>query len=979
METAAAELEQKSEAKQRSLGAAFESLSSQASSILKFTVEWKELEDHFESTRRVLRTRFEEVRDRVKEVAEMEAKEERLKMEVKGREKELREIEEVVERRRREVEESESYLESVRALIVENDEELRVREERYDKVERLIREKEREVEEMEKHVRERSRKLSWLDKRIEVKKKEVERKERELREVRDLEEKKLSGVRGLIEEKRKEVELKEDEMVMVKGRVEDCDREMKEKEERLSLIEKSKGEMIGVVDLKGKEFCLLKKSMEEWCCKIEVKERELEGWVDKLESKEKEVELKVEELDLIRSKFLDELQFKENHLDSLEKSLLEWEEDLHSLQKSVQECSRGSEIIRNGRGLQQFMDEHLKRIDSMGTELSAILKDSSDPGKLVLDAMQGFYADNRELDFELRVRRRSCCLLLEELRRISPQMNPQVKEEATKLAANWKAKMTVASDNDLEVLGFLWLVAAYDLTSIYDAKELKRLLSKVSRGEQAAQIGLALGIPAPGSRNICSPVKIEEPESSTANNAATISSPNPQTSATTDARDSRGCINETLNWNVDTIQNEIVASVQSASDPEELVLKMMQNSLGKYWTSTEDGLKRHVMSCNISLLKMLMRVSPQVGSHVKEDAKKLGLQWKAKIRADAEHLEHLLEIVGFLLFIVAYGLLPTLNGDEIVKFLEKLSQYKEAVESCQMHGFLDKILAVFIQTLVERKQLFQALGFVFKFKLRDKFTPVRVLKDYVKDAMKCWSETLKRKKSVDEKVEFLDSKIAAFGTVLRCIKEYNLESEYPSREIAVQIGELEKLKEIWRSSAKHLASVTRQQESQGKKRSSSTCSPAVQQGQQQKSKFHRTAEAAPSPYKSPTFTPVLLQSRPSSSLAYGNDGQHGQVGDMAANSSEVDRSSSLAYGNYGQLGQFGDMAANSSEVDRSSSLVSEIHGQHGQFGYMAANLAEVNPRFGTIDEVDPHFGVHNLPNPYSSMDFTFFPGRYGPY
>lgn len=174
-----------------------------------------------------------------------------------------------------------------------------------------------------------------------------------------------------------------------------------------------------------------------------------------------------------------------------------------------------------------------------------------------------------------------------------------------------------------------------------------------------------------------------------ANNAATISPPNPQPSPTTDARDSPGIINETFSWNSNTIQNDMVASVQSSPDPEKVVLKIMQNSFINYWTSGEASFKKSVMSCNIALLEVLMRVSPQVGSHVKEDATKLALQWKAKIRADTEHL---LEIVGFMLFITAYGLLPTLNGDEIVKILERLSQHKVALESCQMHGFPDKIL-----------------------------------------------------------------------------------------------------------------------------------------------------------------------------------------------------------------------------------------------------------------------------------------------
>lgn len=215
--------------------------------------------------------------------------------------------------------------------------------------------------------------------------------------------------------------------------------------------------------------------------------------------------------------------------------------------------------------------------------------------------------------------------------------------------------------------------------------------------------------------------------------------------------------------------------------------------------------------------------------------------------------------------------------------------------------------------------------------------------------------------------------------MFRCIKEYNLDSEYPSRDIAVEIVELEKLKEIWRGLEKCLASITGQQEeSRGKKRSSITSAPTFQQGQQQKSKFHRTTETTLSPYRSPSFTPVLLQSG-SSSLAYG---QRGQFGNMAANSSEVDRSSSLAYEIHGHRGQFGDIAANSIEVDRCSSLAYEIHGHRGQFGDMAANSIEVDPCFGAIDEVDPHFGavenagVHNALNSYPFMPF---PRRDGPY
>ncbi|KAK9919673.1 hypothetical protein M0R45_028258 [Rubus argutus] len=777
------------EAKQKSLGRVYESLNVQASSILLFTMQWKELEDYIESARNSLQTRFGELEARVKEVEELEAKELSFKSEMESKAKELREIEEKIEQKRREFEQGKSqYLSSINSLIEENNKELKIGESKCSNVEKLI--------------KERSRKLNWVEKRVEDKLKEVESKEWEVKQAHkvlieysgaiEVEEKKLDNVKGLIEEKRKEIE--------------HCDSELESKEERLSLIEevivncnkilKWKEKIISVLDLKVKDFSLLKKSMEEWSCNVEVKERELEGWVAKLESKEKQVESEVEELELIHNNFLNEVQLKERQLDSLEKSLLEREKDMLSLQKSVQECSQGSEITRDGRGLLQFMDEHLKRIDSMGTKLSVILEESSDPAKLVLDAMQGFYPDNRELDFELRVRRRSCCFLLKELKKISPQINPEVREEATKLAADWKAKMTMASDKDLEVLGFLRLLAAYDLTSIYDAKELKGLLSSVSHGKQAAQIGQALGITAPAS---------------------------------------------------------LVACLQSSIDPAKLVLDWMQSNFSQYWTKGDVGLEAPLIKTYISVLEQLMRLIPHVGPHLKEDAMKLAVQWKAKMRTDPENA---LEILGFLHFIATYGLVFTLNVDEIVNLLGMISQHKQALEFCQTLGSADKIPAEFIRILVERRQLMEAVGLICTFNLINKFPPVPLLKEYVEEKMKCCSNGYSKKKLHDEKVKVVDQHITDLRAVINLIKDCNLESEYPSSNIEIEITQLERVKENWRIVQSE--NLDKEQK-RGTKRSSST-PPTKFEPRQQPNKSQRTAVAAPRPHPLQIHTPVYLQS-----------------------------------------------------------------------------------------------------------------------
>ncbi|CAB4315519.1 unnamed protein product [Prunus armeniaca] len=283
----------------------------------------------------------------------------------------------------------------------------------------------------------------------------------------------------------------------------------------------------------------------------------------KLELKEKQFESKVEELSLIEkgvTDCLNEVQLKENHLDSLEQLIQECGKHLDSQEKSLQECSNGlekkerkleqwarelelkqqqinsirksteehtqtleythaniatipssasnqSSINRDGRCLLLLMNEHLKRIALLSSEMSAHLKASSDPAELVLDAMEEFYpsnsaVDKMKFDFDLTVIRRSCILLLQELKRLSPQINHQVREKAIKLAADWKDKMTVAAENVLEVLGFLWLLTAFELTSTYDERELQSFLAVVTQPEDATDLSQALGIrnKAPGKR-----------------------------------------------------------------------------------------------------------------------------------------------------------------------------------------------------------------------------------------------------------------------------------------------------------------------------------------------------------------------------------------------------------------------------------------------------------------------------------------------
>lgn len=593
------------DSKQSSLGKAYESLHAQASSFLVLGLQWKDLEEHFDSTRNSLQTRFQELQVRENQIGDQVKKLEALESETRYKAGKLRDIEKMVGEKQKEVENGKSHLHSLKSLIQENCEELEIKEKRFSQVEVLLRNMEREFEikekrcsevekllrEKEKLLKERTKKLSRVENQVEERAKEVESKEKEVKVVQgvldkycddiELKERRLRDIEGSIEKQKKECDLKGEQVKAAQRLIEGCDRELKLKQGEMKSIQdsmlaysdkiKSKEKIIGAMDLQMKDFWLHKKAMEEWCCSLDLKQRELEGWVEKLESTEKQFEPKVEEINLIDKRLndcLNEAQLKlerhfhslnelrqehQKHFDSLEKSVQERSHELemkerrleekakdldlkqqqfdsipkatgeqmkskekasilHSLVKNKQlehnptnniaipsSTSKEFSINRDGRVLQLIMSDHLKRTDLLGTEISALLQDSPDPAGLVLDAIQGFYpknltAVNNELDLDLRVIRQSCIILLLQLKRLSPRINSLAREEAMKLASEWKTKMTVATENRLEVLGFLQLVTTYELTSMYDAKELQSLLAIVAQPEQATELFQALGI-----------------------------------------------------------------------------------------------------------------------------------------------------------------------------------------------------------------------------------------------------------------------------------------------------------------------------------------------------------------------------------------------------------------------------------------------------------------------------------------------------
>ncbi|KAK6911480.1 Frigida-like [Dillenia turbinata] len=384
-----------------------------------------------------------------------------------------------------------------------------------DKKFKVIAKKEKEVEVLRE---ENQRKL----KQIELKEKEIKAKELEIERVREEYEK---GVRELqleereFEAKEKRVEEllkggKEKELVVEKrlNELQSKEKEFEEKEKRFHSSVASVEERLKSVRAKELEIDAIGKGYEKLAVELKSKEKEFDdkekrlsvdiGWV---KERFKVVEEKEKELELTRKRLQCEKNDDENLVQKVYEDSRKRPEPIVEVKTEPREARAMHYIVdssspnirfvvtMDGKNLQLFLNEREKHHSLMKDEVLNALKLSSDPAKLVLDAMEGFYPPHLEKGFVASVIQKSCILLLEQLMRIPRRIGSHVEEAALKLAIMWKSKMSVA-DGSPEVLAFLLLVCSYKLAFAFAARELLFLVSLVGGYKQVAELLRGLGL-----------------------------------------------------------------------------------------------------------------------------------------------------------------------------------------------------------------------------------------------------------------------------------------------------------------------------------------------------------------------------------------------------------------------------------------------------------------------------------------------------
>ncbi|KAF8377611.1 hypothetical protein HHK36_030993 [Tetracentron sinense] len=167
----------------------------------------------------------------------------------------------------------------------------------------------------------------------------------------------------------------------------------------------------------------------------------------------------------------------------------------------------------DAKGLLNFIMENRKNISAIRDEIAVALKSVTEPARLVLDSLEGFYPPDEtthlenKRDASLQGMRRSCVMLMEAVAPLLTRaelgadhlLSPETEQQAKAIADEWKPKLAGAdidatNGNSLEAEAFLQLLATFKIASEFDEEELCKFVLAIARRRQAPELCRSLGL-----------------------------------------------------------------------------------------------------------------------------------------------------------------------------------------------------------------------------------------------------------------------------------------------------------------------------------------------------------------------------------------------------------------------------------------------------------------------------------------------------
>ncbi|KAK2356982.1 hypothetical protein P8452_76454 [Trifolium repens] len=259
---------------------------------------------------------------------------------------------------------------------------------------------------------------------------------------------------------------------------------------------------------------------------------------------------------------------------------------------------------------------------------------------------------------------------------------------------------------------------------------------------------------------------------------------------------------------VTVFREEISVALESATDPARLVLDLL---VGFYpaneTTQQKDTMgaalqgKRKSSILILEALASLLARADTGADHLlnpetKQQAKAMADEWRLKLASvdiDAAN-GHSLEAEAFLRLLSTFRIASEFGEEELCKLVLAVAQNRSAAELCRSIGLTHKAPAL-VEILINNGKHIAAVHFVQLFELQESFPPVPLLRTYLKNQRRNSQVKADNVRDIaTAKIDANAQELAALKIVIKCIEEYEFESEYPLDTLHKRVRQLEKSK-----------------------------------------------------------------------------------------------------------------------------------------------------------------------------------------
>ncbi|CAL1356331.1 unnamed protein product [Linum trigynum] len=590
------------ERKQGSLKMLAQELHSQANSILRFTLEWKELESHFESVKEGLTERGRELALQEKKVGEAWGRVRVKEVEVEGFSRELREkegelclIQGKVLERESELERKVEELGFVKHKVEKCTEELRVKE-------RGLELAERRLNDLRVEVAGKEVELGLLSRAVEEQRNELTSKTKE-----------VDDLANLISDSSSRLELKEKELNEVQESIKRCNDECRWKEIQLGDLEKRSKDCCAGLDSKRNQLDLMNEELAKTRNLVEEQQRELhsnEGHLGSIKEMIKE--------------FGEELEKKEAEYVEVLKSVKDKEKQLQSLDTSIESSVKNLELKE-------------AQLSALKADIDVGSKELSKMDKILEDAQSQMNRHSKELQ-AVKEQKLSMQSLAEDFAHFLESKDKSLGVVGKYLKGCLvQLESKVAQLNSIQSKLFIChkrLTAKGQSVDSMKGTLEKRVKELEIQVEQFRLREEELESKQKLHEERCAEVEARDKQ---LNSVADLLRGKEQLQSTTvsvvscvqgNGRNLQLLLNEHFK-KLDSLHSELWTALQKSPDPAKLVLEGM---MGFYSAEGSGEYELAVIrkSC-ITLLEFLSRISPTVKPEVLKESMELARDWKSKL------------------------------------------------------------------------------------------------------------------------------------------------------------------------------------------------------------------------------------------------------------------------------------------------------------------------------------------------------------